>query len=45
LEKEQKRKKALDKKYREAYKNFENIVDHIIKKIIVLQKYINGDHC
>jgi predicted nucleotidyltransferase len=31
LEKEQKRKNALDKKYREAYKNFENIVDHIIK--------------
>jgi len=31
LEKEQKRNKALDKKYCEAYKDFEKIVNHIIK--------------
>ena len=31
LEKEQKRKKTIDKKYDEACKDFEIIVDHIIK--------------
>jgi predicted nucleotidyltransferase len=49
LDKEQKRKKAIDKRYDAAYKDFENIVDHIIKnyypsKIYQWGSLLNKNH-